>query len=349
MSKTKNILIGTCGIGAAAMFCLIIAIVHIINEIQTIEKELDVEIEAFKVKANDLWRDMMSMNISYRQRRQYPSGNSLDVTGQSSKEGSELTERPNEYFRASDSYGNEAPFKGAEVYTEESGVVDKSISRGENVDKKNLCPAGPPGPPGPDGMDGLDGIDGMDAPHGADMDDVRGQLQYYERCFYCPPGPIGQPGPPGRPGPRGMRGSRGRTGANGRDGQPGHPGQMGADGPPGPVGEEGPQGELGIDSEQIVGVPGPKGAPGPIGPPGEVGDVGKPGQPGPEGPPGERGPAGEKGDDGEQGDQGDPGEEGMPGSDAEYCPCPSRSRTVNNQPNQSGKINQGYSSPREYK
>lgn len=49
MSKTKNILIGTCGIGVATIFCLIVAVVHIINEIQMVENELDIEIEAFKV------------------------------------------------------------------------------------------------------------------------------------------------------------------------------------------------------------------------------------------------------------------------------------------------------------
>lgn len=49
MLKTKNILISTCGIGAATMFCLIVAVTHIINEMQLIENELNIEIEAFKV------------------------------------------------------------------------------------------------------------------------------------------------------------------------------------------------------------------------------------------------------------------------------------------------------------
>ncbi|VIO92256.1 Cuticle collagen sqt-1, putative [Brugia malayi] len=347
MPKTKDILIGTCGIGAATLFCLIIAIAHITSEIQMIENEFDIEIKAFQLKAIDLWRDMISMNITHRQRRQYPVPKSPDVIDQSLRKGPELTNRINTYSGPPASYGREA--QSTNVYTEQLGV-DTSVTREENVQKENLCPAGPPGPPGPNGMDGLDGLDGMDAPHGADMKDVYGQLQQYETCFYCPPGPIGQPGQPGRPGPRGMRGSRGPSGANGRDGQPGLPGQMGADGAPGPEGEEGRQGEPGTDAEKVVGVPGAKGIQGPEGPPGEEGDIGEPGLPGLEGPPGERGAAGEKGDDGEQGEQGDHGEEGMPGSDAEYCPCPSRSIAVNNnRPKQNGRINEELSPPTEYK
>uniref|UniRef100_A0A0R3RZ74 Col_cuticle_N domain-containing protein n=1 Tax=Elaeophora elaphi TaxID=1147741 RepID=A0A0R3RZ74_9BILA len=253
MSKTKNILIGTCGIGIATMFCIIVAVAHIISEMQMIENELNAEIQAFKLKASDLWRDMMSMNVSYRQRRQYPTGS--QVTGEVSKETEALTDGYDDgSSRLSDSYGREAPSKNKEA-------------RRENANRENLCPAGPPGPKGPKGVDGMDGMDGMDAPDGPDTNDVRGQLQQYESCFHCPPGPVGQPGPPGRPGPRGMRGSRGRNGADGHDGQPGLPGL---------------------------------------------------------------------------GEQGDPGEEGMPGSDAEYCQCPSRSRSVNNQPSRVDKVSGGY-------
>ncbi|VDM14432.1 unnamed protein product [Wuchereria bancrofti] len=109
MPRTKNILIGTCGIGAATLFCLIIAIAHIINEIQMIENELDVEIEAFQLKANDLWRDMISMNITpHRQRRQYPFPGNLGIIDQSSKGRPELTAGINRYTVPTDSYGRGA-------------------------------------------------------------------------------------------------------------------------------------------------------------------------------------------------------------------------------------------------
>ncbi|MCP9257499.1 Cuticle collagen lon-3 [Dirofilaria immitis] len=298
MSKVTNILIGTCGIGIATICCLIVAVIYISNEIKTVENELDVEIKAFKLKANDLWKNMVSMNITRRQRRQYPNKESLDITDNSFEE-------------------------NAEGYKEDSNNYVTS-SMGEIVDGKIIVH--------------WDLRDLQNAPHGVEANDIYEQLQQYERCFYCPPGPPGEPGPPGRPGPRGMRGSSGRSGAPGHDGQPGRPGQMGPNGPPGPIGEEGPQGEPGLNSESTVGVPGPKGIPGPVGPDGEPGDEGEAGQPGLQGPAGERGPDGEKGDDGEQGEPGDLGEEGMPGNDAEYCPCPGRSTSIGNPPGHIGRI-----------
>lgn len=65
MSKTKNILIGTCGIGAATMFCLIVAVAHIANQIQMIENELDIEMEALKVIIFYNYHFNQHFNITY--------------------------------------------------------------------------------------------------------------------------------------------------------------------------------------------------------------------------------------------------------------------------------------------
>lgn len=50
MAGSKNILIGACGLGAATVCCLLIAVAQIINEIQSLESRLDVETDAFKVR-----------------------------------------------------------------------------------------------------------------------------------------------------------------------------------------------------------------------------------------------------------------------------------------------------------
>ncbi|VDO55778.1 unnamed protein product, partial [Onchocerca flexuosa] len=141
MPKTRNILIGVCGIGAVTLIGLIVVVVYISNEIRAAENELDIEMETFKLKASDLWKNMMSMNITHRQRRQLSSSDeSPDVTGSLSKESPDVTAGPQEQSKRSDSYEKESS---------------------ENVKGKNNCPPGPPGPPGPNGMDGYDGMDGM--------------------------------------------------------------------------------------------------------------------------------------------------------------------------------------------
>lgn len=59
----------------------------------------------------------MSMNISYRQRRQYSNGDNADITGQTSKQGPELTEEFSAPSGQSDLYGREEPNRGKETRT----------------------------------------------------------------------------------------------------------------------------------------------------------------------------------------------------------------------------------------
>nr|CAD2205537.1 unnamed protein product [Meloidogyne enterolobii] len=148
-------------------------------------------------------------------------------------------------------------------------------------------------------------------------------------CGKCPAGPTGLPGYKGKRGPRGDKGAKGSPGAPGRDGQPGDEGPEGEIGLPGDIGDAGVKGTPGEDGVGYAKVdPGPKGA---AGPPGEAGDEGPTGDRGDDAAPGPQGPIGPPGarnDKGKDGINGSPGTQGLPGADAEYCPCPERSKGV---------------------
>nr|CAD2202070.1 unnamed protein product [Meloidogyne enterolobii]CAD2208008.1 unnamed protein product [Meloidogyne enterolobii] len=148
-------------------------------------------------------------------------------------------------------------------------------------------------------------------------------------CGKCPAGPTGLPGYKGKRGSRGDKGAKGSPGAPGRDGQPGDEGPEGEIGLPGDIGDAGVKGTPGEDGVGYAkGDPGPKGA---AGPPGEAGDEGPTGDRGDDaapGPQGTIGPPGARGDKGKDGINGSPGTQGLPGADAEYCPCPERSKGV---------------------
>ncbi|KAK0426060.1 hypothetical protein QR680_009523 [Steinernema hermaphroditum] len=135
--------------------------------------------------------------------------------------------------------------------------------------------------------------------------------------------------------------SRGREGERpgGETRGPGQPGTSSStirssqDGPAGPPGGNG---EPGVPGRQ-----GPDGRPGAAGPMGDAGDHGVPGNPGeprfcpPPGPMGPMGPSGAPGSPGLPGGIRAPGVGGVrgpPGYDAQYCPCPKRSSTVERPP-----------------
>lgn len=56
----------------------------------------------FKLRARDLWKDMMSYNVSYRQRRQYSGDDGSDTTGPS------FTEEPGGFSRPPNYSGRES-------------------------------------------------------------------------------------------------------------------------------------------------------------------------------------------------------------------------------------------------
>ncbi|PIO70031.1 collagen triple helix repeat protein [Teladorsagia circumcincta] len=122
-------------------------------------------------------------------------------------------------------------------------------------------------------------------------------------------------------------GEKGPQGKPGDDGAPGDEGADGSPGLPGPVGATGERGAPGNDARGTAkGAPGPQGEMGPAGMPGDEGLPGERGDdalPGPQGPPGAIGAPGEPGP---VGFPGLPGQVGHNGNDAEYCPCPDRSK-----------------------
>uniref|UniRef100_A0A1I7X9I4 Collagen triple helix repeat protein n=1 Tax=Heterorhabditis bacteriophora TaxID=37862 RepID=A0A1I7X9I4_HETBA len=196
--------------------------------------------------------------------------------------------------------------------------------------KVKNCPIGPPGPPGVPGLPGEDGETGQDGMQGANGDELSEYAQESKECLKCPTGPPGPPGPDGLPGEPGERGPDGETPIvrHGLPGPPGPPGPPGADGKPGEPGLDGLPGKT--TEKKTPGNPGPPGTSGLPGPPGPDGahGISVPGQTGLPGPPG---PPGVPGSSGEPGSPGKPGLTGEPGLDAQYCPCPPRTREVNNE------------------
>nr|CAD2203209.1 unnamed protein product [Meloidogyne enterolobii] len=198
---------------------------------------------------------------------------------------------------------------------------------------KNQCPSGSKGVRGEPGEPGMDGEPGTAGAPGSSQVASDPGNAYGEAvtpgCGKCPAGPTGLPGYKGKRGPRGDKGAKGSPGAPGRDGQPGDEGPEGEIGLPGDIGDAGVKGTPGEDGVGYAkGDPGPKGSAGPLGEAGDedpTGDRGDDAAPGPQGP---IGPPGARGDKGKDGINGSPGTQGLPGADAEYCPCPERSKGV---------------------
>ncbi|VDM29780.1 unnamed protein product [Toxocara canis] len=66
--KTMAIVAATLGIGT--ILSLLLAVSHIVSEIRSIDNELIIEMDSFKVKSSDLWKNMIAMGAKDRQRRQ---------------------------------------------------------------------------------------------------------------------------------------------------------------------------------------------------------------------------------------------------------------------------------------
>lgn len=348
MAGSKNILIGACGLGAATVCCLLIAVAQIINEIQSLESKLDVETDAFKAKANDLWRDMVSMGANSRQRRQYSSGgDEMSVVGGSPyDDGHGVVRGPKGPSRVSsrlDSFGQqltlgrEVPSRGATARHPEGlgegSYAWKGAAAGTNNvgAKSGVTNSGTEGSVGGSGARSNGGAgsyaetaettiqdsnavehpeqDGGAERQGGNTGDTKKE---------CPAGP---PGPKGEKGMDGMAGKDGMDGADGVDAEDTQAQRQQYDNcfhcPPGPPGEPGPPGRPG--PRGMRGARGHSGVPGRDGQPGFPGQMGLEGPPGP---PGEEGTQGEPGNDaehvvGRKGPKGPPGPVGPPGEQGE--------------------------------
>uniref|UniRef100_A0A0N4ZKK8 Col_cuticle_N domain-containing protein n=1 Tax=Parastrongyloides trichosuri TaxID=131310 RepID=A0A0N4ZKK8_PARTI len=295
------------GLSIISFSLLFIGVPMVINDISNFENHVTHSRESYISLSNNMWEELMSQNVIIRKARA-----SAAVKRQA--------------------YGP-------------AGVEEVQPKK-----KENECPAGPPGPKGPpgdkgeDGAPGIDGINGIQHSSGdiaSDSGNGYEESVVAQTCVSCPRGPPGLPGYKGKKGPRGQKGDKGAPGAPGRDGEIGDSGPEGEPGLPGNAGETGPIGEPGADAQGYA-----KGPPGPKGPPGTVGEVGEEGMPGERGDDGATGAAGAPGD---AGPPGNPGKDGMPGLrgpvgnngiDAEYCPCPDRSKGNSKQ---SVGVESGYS------
>uniref|UniRef100_A0AC35GT47 Nematode cuticle collagen N-terminal domain-containing protein n=1 Tax=Panagrolaimus sp. PS1159 TaxID=55785 RepID=A0AC35GT47_9BILA len=295
--------------GSTILICLL-GLIAVYRDVQTIWKELDSEMDSFKVLSDDLWSDMLKLGAgtpSNRVRRQSYGGYGASGTN---------SHPPNI---------NIPSLPTASLASNPLHVLTAVGNNGAGAcscKSENKCPPGADGPIGEAGPDGLDGLPGLPGKDGEDAENIHQQPTTGN--FHCPAGPPGPPGQSGRPGIRGMRGPKGTPGFPGTDGFPGTPGEMGLPGPAGDDGKPGKPGEKGTDAEKPIPRKGHRGLPGEFGDEGEVGDQGSEGAPGKPGPPGVPGPPGFTGAAGSDGDEGSQGAKGNPGNDAEYCPCPPR-------------------------
>ncbi|KJH45146.1 nematode cuticle collagen domain protein [Dictyocaulus viviparus] len=278
-----------------ALITLIASMPVLFTLMNSIEEELEQSRVNYEEMSKLMWKDLVREGQQdVRIRRQ--SNNANSATGQSSDANS------------------------ASEYVDRAGPLSSGGNRAQAA-----CPVGPKGPRGSKGVAGNNGIDGIPGKNGLS---ASGSDSYSDGvCSPCPAGPPGLPGYKGIKGPRGPMGNKGASGNPGHDGSAGEPGQDGNPGYPGPPGSPGAKGIPGENKvESTKGAPGERGEMGPQGMPGEdglPGERGDDGKIGPQGPPGEAGPPGEPGPDGHPGLA---GKIGSNGRDAEYCPCPDRSK-----------------------
>ncbi|VDM62041.1 unnamed protein product [Angiostrongylus costaricensis] len=303
----------------------------ILHYVQTLESQVQLDLEYCQVRARDMWKEML--NIETGGKRDVAKLADI-VMNQRRLEKSIFTElfvKINAEMKAfrdtlADFWArrlHDQELRDEPVGYEGGTAAIESSTQGGRTLGCCTCNRGAPGPPGDPGRDGIDGIDGMPgdigqpglpAPPGPEPTSL---FPPQCPCEAPPgdPGPKGQQGPDGPPGPPGAPGEDGKPGDQGPRGNPGMPG------PPGPTGRPGPPGEPGTYKTEI-GPPGRPGAPGRPGPPGQPGAPGEPGgdgQPGAQGPPGMPGVPGQPGVNGPPGQPGATGDSGAPGS-CDHCP-----------------------------
>uniref|UniRef100_A0A7E4W6D0 Col_cuticle_N domain-containing protein n=1 Tax=Panagrellus redivivus TaxID=6233 RepID=A0A7E4W6D0_PANRE len=321
-----------------AITSCMIAFPLILHYIQTLESNVQLDLDFCKTRARDMWKEVIDIRtggkkdsarlarIIMTQRRLQKRDTIADFWNRRLHD-FQLRDDPVESgTRSGSGYGGETYNTPKPDYAVQQPDPYTATKTDQFVETPSTgccsCQRGPPGVEGPPGRDGIDGIDGEPgqigpqgppAPPGPDP-----QSLFPPQCpCEAPPGeagPKGIPGPDGPPGPPGQNGEDGKPGDQGPRGPPGLKGPQGQPGRPGPPGEPGTY-RTEVGQPGRPGAPGRPGPPGPVGSPGKVGTdgpSGKPGIPGPPGPPGQPGPNGPIGDAGKQGDAGAPGE----------CSCP---------------------------
>ncbi|TKR60427.1 hypothetical protein L596_027676 [Steinernema carpocapsae] len=288
-------LIALYGISATVLLFAFAVFSDLQNEISSIWDELDGEMIRFKVQTDDIWKNIVQLSRTHKNRNK----------------------RQNYYEKFQTYFPNLA----VEATTRSS---PPSIRPPDlcNCVIENRCPAGPRGRKGTPGIPGQNGTDGPFGNPGSDAPNETTVLQGFAECFTCPQGEPGVLGARGPIGMKGMKGAHGSLGQGGRDGPPGNSGELGAPGHSGHAGLPGEKGVPGADAKLLQGVQGQPGLRGQAGLPGATGDNGEVGGSGPLGPPGLSGNSGFSGSHGAPGANGVPGLVGLPGPDAFYCPCP---------------------------
>ncbi|VDM95464.1 unnamed protein product [Thelazia callipaeda] len=328
--------------GATLLICLLaIAVIH--KDVTNIWNELDSEIVSFKVRTDDLWKQMIKLGAgtpSNRLRRRQAgysaSDKNKDGPNYSDLPSASAGDRPpNPYdFNHQQSvpgYGNENQKQSIQNQLKEAtSSINSDINPVRKTpDTGNFASFSHDGGTVPQPGRQFPQFGGSVIPPGFPK---TGQCV----CSLennCPPGP---------PGPKGENGMNGLDGVPGKDGLDGFDAEdiqqeapsgcfhcpEGPTGPPGPLGRPGIRGQRG--PKGTPGLPGRDGNPGPpgdIGPPGPPGPNGKPGEPGEKGadaekvvgrkgnrgPPGDQGPEGPPGDKGKDAPPGEIGPEGPPG------------------------------------
>eukprot|EP00080_Pristionchus_pacificus_P016258 PDM76278.1 collagen [Pristionchus pacificus] len=306
LAKLMSWLVGVVSTGSLVFVALsMVYIASMVNDVQSLQEEVTVNMDEFKVMAEDTWSRLVKMHVN-------PTG-------------------------SSDAPPTFATLLGRNKRQANSQCNCGPSSRG--------CPAGPPGPPGQPGERGRDGNPGQSGRPGANGIALAVTFDTPGGCVKCPPGPPGPDGEPGFPGPAGQPGQPGLAGPAGnpgRDGQPGAPGNNGEKGRDGQPGRPGSDGQPGV--QYTPGEAGRDGAPGRPGPQGPAGQPGQDGAPGQDGQPGENGRDGQPGQDGQSGQPGEQGSDGLPGADAAYCPCPSRTSSYS-EPVHAAPVETAYPAP----
>ncbi|VDM93302.1 unnamed protein product [Onchocerca ochengi] len=342
--SVENATLGTIVFSGATLLICLLAIGAIHKDVTSIWAELDSEIDSFKVKTDDLWKEMIGLGAgtpSNRLRRQN-SYNSYDKTknsnsgydsGSSSSYDSSSSGNGGSGYDSSSNTGNGGYDSGGTNYGDvPPTVVNEQYNNPYNVNPKEVAPSKINKERG--SFEAETYSQGF-VPSSARTTGVS------DNTHVKPPGTgisispshgsAGQPGqqfrpisgsfiPPGFPKsglcvcslentcPPGPPGPKGEKGVDGENGIPGKDGMDGIDAED--IQQEGPSGCFNCP-EGPPGPPGPPGRPGIRGQRGPKGAPGFPGRDGNPGPPGDIGPPGPPGLDGK------PGEPGEKGADAE--------------------------------
>lgn len=287
----------------------------IFHYVQTLEANVQVELDFCKTRSRDMWKQMLTIQTKGR----VPADKLAKVVMEVRESAVRQRRSANQDLlfwmkRKMDWVSND----------DQTYAITDAAVQGFNSGSCCTCHRGPPGPPGIPGIDGQDGLGGErgrqgppgpPAPPGPDP-----RTLFPEQCPCEAP-----PGPPGPPGNRGLDGQPGDDGAPGADGKPGDQGPRGPPGQPGQPGRPGNRGPPGAPGVLRPAPPAPPGRPGEPGRPGPQGPPGRPGNPGADGQPGSQGPPGDQGQPGQPGRNGSPGRPGSqgppgPSGSCDHCP-----------------------------